>query len=109
MRAWSRDEQGKWTLVDGNTDPSNFYLTAMAQQCKLVLGESPFWANAGIPAQQSVVTQVYPDYYVQLIQQRFAPYFASLKLTKVPGTDRPSYRFDVMTLKGQPITGIIAI
>lgn len=48
------------------------------------------FGSYGIPAQQSVVTQVFPDYYVTLTQQAFAPYFLALILTKLP-TEIPSY------------------
>ena len=70
------------TWVEVDTDSAGFndlvYLTTLAQVLKLNLNESPFFSNFGIPAQQSLITQVYPDYYVSFIQQQFAQYFTSL-------------------------------
>lgn len=57
----------------------------------LNLGESVFFGNYGIPEQQSVVTQVFPDYYMSLIQQQFAQYFASLTIERVQGSFPPAY------------------
>ena len=88
MRTYGRTQDvitGKktWWLVqtDFNGFNDSVYLTALAQVLKLNLGESPFFANYGIPAHQSVVTQVYPNYYLARTQQQFAGYFASLILT----------------------------
>ena len=75
---------------------------------RLQLGESPFYANYGIPAQQSVVQQIHPDYYVARTQAQFAPFFASLSITPVIPTpvDRltrrpvPTYKVDILTNSG---------
>jgi len=76
----------KWWVVQ--TDINGFndgvYLTTLAQVCKLNLGESPFFANYGIPAHPSVVLQVYPDFYMIRTQQQFAGFFASLIMTPAP-------------------------
>lgn len=75
-----------WTQV--NPDPQGYddsiYLTALIQCCKLNYGESPFFGDWGIPAHPSVLKQVPPDYYMALMQQRFAPYFLSLVISRVP-------------------------
>ncbi len=77
-----------WIEVD--TDANGFddsvWLTTMCQCLKLNLGESPFFSDYGIPAHQSVVTQVQPDYYTARTQRRFAARFASLIVSKVPAT-----------------------
>ena len=116
MRTYGRTQDvitGKktWWLVQ--TDFSGFndsvYLTALAQVLKLNLGESPFFANYGIPAHQSVVTQVYPNYYLARTQQQFAGYFASLILTPLQdavdddGRPSPAYNISVLTNYGSRI------
>src|ERR1700742_1102585 len=97
LRTWGRPRLqdgsiGPWTEVI--TDSSGFndqvYFTTLCQVLLLNLGESPFWANYGIPAHQSVVTQVYPDYYITFTQQQFSQYFASLIIAKRNTAD-PQY------------------
>jgi hypothetical protein len=79
------------------------YLTTLCQVLLLNLGESPFYASQGIPAQQAVSQQVPPDYYVALTQQNFAGYFASLNIQRtspnVPG-QTPTYEVSVTTNQG---------
>lgn len=107
MRTYGRIGQvngvgGTWVEVD--TDPygynDNVYLTTLVQCLKLNLGESPFYANYGIPAQQTIVTQVAPDYYVAQTQTQFAPYFASLLLTRVAGSIPPVYNGRIVCHNG---------
>lgn len=115
MRTWGRVNQvngkgGTWTEVttDANGYNSGVYLTTLAQVLKLNLGESPFFANYGIPAEQSVISQVQPDYYVAITQQQFAPYFASLQISKakaVPNQPRPTYNIKATALNGATFTG----
>lgn len=106
MRTWGRvkgeDGNKQWVMVeqDDNGDFSYGWLTTLIQTLKLGLGESPFYAQYGIPAQQSIVQQIYPDYYVNMTQQQFAGYFASLAITKVDGADNPTYNIDVVFLNG---------
>lgn len=66
------------------------------------------FGSYGIPAQQSVVTQVFPDYYVTLTQQAFAPYFLALILTKLP-TLTPSYLVNATANPGAIMTNPVAI
>jgi hypothetical protein len=101
-----------WWLVttDVNGYNDSVYLTTLAQVCKLNLGESPFFANYGIPAHPSVLTQVYPDFYMLRTQQQFAGFFASLILTPTPipqgapdsddGRPVPAYTINVLTNYG---------
>ncbi|MDS1913343.1 MULTISPECIES: hypothetical protein [Enterobacter] len=106
MRTWGRvaDKGGnkKWVLVeqDDSGDFSYGWLTTLIQTLKLGLGESPFYAQYGIPAQQSIVQQIYPDYYVNMTQQQFSGYFASLAITKLNGAQNPTYRIDVVFFNG---------
>jgi hypothetical protein len=114
MRTWGRtyDEEGKATWVMVTTDANGFndqvYLTTLCQVLKLNLGESPFYANYGIPAQQTVVTQVFPDFYVMQVQQQFASYFASLTITRVPNVSSPQYNIVAVTHSGAILTRQVA-
>ena len=113
MRTWGRTYSGgvaTWVEVD--TDANGFndavYLTTLIQCLKLNLGESPFYANYGIPAQPSVVTQIFPDFYVSQTQSQFSPFFASLTIKKVPtvdnrGVSSPVYDINVVTHAGSTI------
>jgi hypothetical protein len=104
-----------WWVVTTDTNGFNdgVYLTTLAQVCKLNLGESPFFANYGIPAHPSVVRQIYPDFYMVRTQQQFAPYFASLIMTPAPiaqgaadsddGRPVPAYNIQVLTNFGSVI------
>jgi len=105
----------KWWVVqtDINGFNDSVYLTTLAQVCKLNLGESPFFANYGIPAHPSVVLQVYPDFYMIRTQQQFAGFFASLIMTPAPiaqgaadsddGRPVPAYNISVLTNYGSVI------
>jgi hypothetical protein len=100
-----------WRVV--TTDVNGFndtvWLTTLAQVLKLNLGESPFFGNWGIPAHASVMLQIAPDYYMALTQQRFARYFASLILVRVPdatdddGRPAPAYQINCLTNYGASI------
>lgn len=101
----------KWVEVE--TDAQGFndyvYVTALIQVLKLNLGESPFYANYGIPAKPSVVTQVAPDFYVAQTQRQFAGFFANLVIARVPAPvglpkDTPTYNIAVTTHFGVKIT-----
>lgn len=106
MRTYGRlgtdsSKPGAWSVVQTDADGNDDYvwLTTLIQCLLLNLGESPFYADRGIPAQQSVVQQVFPDFYVTLTQQRFAQYFASLLVTKV-SAPYPVYRVNATTNQG---------
>ena len=90
MRTWGRnfDADGNPTWVKVETDARGFddyvYITALIQCLKLNLNESPFWADFGIPARQSVLQQVAPDYNAQFIATYFSRFFASLIIARAP-------------------------
>lgn len=73
-----------WQVVtpDANGNADYVYATNLCQALALNLGESPFYATVGIPGQRSVMQQLFPDFYANLIQQLFAPYFAALTITR---------------------------
>lgn len=108
MRTYGRiaDPYGGLHWVEVTTDDQglndNVYTTALIQCFKLNLGESPFYADYGIPAHPSVVQQVFPDFYVYRTQQRFAPYFASLTIAKAASTT-PTYNVNILFHNGATV------
>lgn len=88
-----------WVEVDPDASGFNdsIYLTTLCQVLQLNLGESPFYADWGLPAYQSVQQQYQPDFWVNLTQQRFSPYFMFLGINKVPmqNPDTPVYNVTV--------------
>lgn len=115
LRTWGRPHNrdgtyGPWTQVTTTSDGQEdlVYFTTLCQVLLLNLGESPFYANYGIPAHQSVVTQVFPDYYITFTQQQFAPYFASLIVAKL-NTPDPQYNVNVTTHAGVKLNANIPI
>lgn len=99
-----------WVEVstDSNGNNDMVYLTTLCQTLLLNLGESPIYSNVGIPAQQSVMQQAYPDYYVALTQQTFAPYFAALTITRTSGNP-PTYAVQVLTHQGVTLNASVPI
>lgn len=99
---------GSWVWQEvqtaSNGDNTDVWLTTLIQTLQLVTGESPFYSNRGIPAIQSVVQQVFPDFYVNQIQQQFSPYFASLIISKLPSAT-PTYQINIITKQGAQING----
>ncbi len=96
---------GMWVEVETDENGNNdlVYVTALIQVLKLNLNESPFYASFGIPAQPSVVQQVFPDYYVSLTQQYFSQFFASLLISKQADSATPTYQVYVTTHQGTKI------
>lgn len=120
MRTWGRtyDANNVPTWHEVTTDADGFddlvWVVTLAQTLQLNLGESPFYGNYGIPQHQTVMQQVFPDYYIAYIQARFAPYFASLTVASIPSTDDfgtpyPHYKFNVLTNQGVQLDGTVPI
>ena len=108
MRTWGRVQNtGEWVEVSTDAQGNNdaVWLTTLAQCLLLGLGESPFFANYGIPAQQSVITDIFPDYYVIMTQQQFAQSFGSLIVTRLNDPE-PTYNINVVTNQGVQLPGI---
>ena len=106
MRVWGR-VLNKWVEVstDANGNSDYVYVTALIQALKLSLNESPVYANYGLPAQQSIVTQVWPAYYVSLMQSLYSQYFASLVISQVApqpnaNPSNPTYNVAIMLNNG---------
>jgi hypothetical protein len=99
----ANDPSGPYRWVEITTDAAGFndgiYLTTLVQTLKLNLNESPFYANWGIPAKQSVLQQIAPDFFVGLTQQNFAPYFAALIIAKA-NDPTPTYNISAITHQG---------
>lgn len=113
MRTYGRVYTGdtyKWAEVDTDSGGSNdaVWLTTLIQCLKLNLGESPFYAQYGLPAVPSVLTQIFPDYYMAQTQTQFAPHFASLVLTKIPSRT-PTYNINLVTHQGAKIGTQVAV
>jgi hypothetical protein len=91
----------RWVKVE--TDAAGFndmvYLTTLAQVLLLNINESPFFADWGIPALDSFMQQVHPNFYVGLTQQRFSKFFASLIISH-RNSDTPIYDINVTTHQG---------
>lgn len=119
MRTYGRvtfeDGHREWRVV--NTDANGFndlvYITTLAQVLYLSPGESPFYANYGIPAVTSVLTQVFPDFYVARTREQFAQFFASLIVSQRPTTQTnvrqpvvPTYDVGVVTHVGAQLPPI---
>lgn len=115
MRAWGRtyNEDGTYQWVEVATDANGlndaFYITALAQCIKLNIGESPFYANSGIPQYQMIMTQVPPDFYAMKIQQQYAQYFASLTIVRTPNSSPPTYTITAVTHSGAVISTDIPV
>jgi hypothetical protein len=102
-----------WKVVQTDANGYNdlVYVTAFIQCCKLNLNESPFWSDWGIPARQSVMQQIHPDYYMALMQQRFAGYFANLTVVKATPADgvTPTYNVNILTHSGVTLNASVQI
>jgi hypothetical protein len=115
MRTYGRvtnpDGTKSWVEVstDANGNNDAVYLTTLTQVIQLDRGESPFYSNYGIPARQSVVTQVYPDYYMMETQGQFSGYFASLSIARVANAQTPTYQVNVGLHNGAIVSQTIPI
>lgn len=101
----------RWVEVDtdANGYDDNVWLTTLCQVLLLNLNESPFYANWGIPARQSVLQQVPPDFWVTFTQQNFSQYFASLIIAREPINDPPTYRINVITQQGAKLNFTLGV
>lgn len=109
MRTWGRvltdptnpDGPREWRKIE--TDAKGFndyvYVTTLVQCLQLNLGESPFYADHGIPAKNSVVQQIFPTFNVMRTQSQFAQFFASLVISPV-NDPSPKYNVNVTTHQG---------
>lgn len=109
-RVYAKDGSYVWVKVetDSNGNNDDVLLTTLVQVLKLNLGESPFYANFGIPAKPTIVQQVFPDYYVAMTQQQFSNAFASLIIAK-EDSPTPIYRINITTHQGAKLSAEVPI
>lgn len=109
-RTWDNNDNPTWNVVQTDASGNNeyVYVTWLIQVIKLVLGESPFYANYGIPAIQSVIQQIFPDFYMTQIQQQFQQYFTSLIISSVPNVTTPTYNVNILLFSGTTIQTTIS-
>lgn len=109
MRTWGRvtnpDGSKTWVKVETSTESldDEVYLTTLCQVFLLNVNESPFYCDWGLPAQQSIMQQVQPDFYVSLIQQRFSQYFANILVAK-EFNNPPTYKVNVTFNNGAKVS-----
>ena len=108
MRTWGR-VGGVWQQVTTDSNGLNdaVMVTTLIQCLKLNINESPFYANYGINAQNSVVTSIFPYFYVAQTQQQFAGYFASLIISK-QNSPTPAYNVSITLHSGAKINTQVA-
>lgn len=105
MRTWGRNAQGQWIRL---TDVSQVWIATLVQTLRLGQGESPFFANYGLPAQQSVITQIAPDAAVARTQAQYSPYFASLAVSADTTARQPTYIVQAVLKNGQLLNTSVA-
>lgn len=95
MRVWTRvmGSDGKRTWQPVDNDQGN--IAWLQNSLLLQLGESPFWADWGIPVQQTLVSRVWPDYYLNMTQQRFRDVFPTLQITRRDGGNGADPVYDI--------------
>jgi hypothetical protein len=110
MRTYGRIN-GQWVAVETAANGANdyVYLTTLIQCLKLSPGESPFYANYGVPAAGSVVQQILPTFYMNRLQKQFAQYFASLSIAYDTTATTPTYNISVMFNNGTTYQAKVAI
>ena len=104
-----------WVVIttDATGDNSLVMLATFCQVLLLGLGESPFYGTYGIPSRKSVMQQVAPDYYMTVTQQQFAPFFASLTVSRAQGSGTPTnptpaYTVSCITFQGVQLGSQVA-
>ena len=97
MRTYGKNANGQWVEV---LETSYIWLATLAQTLRLNEKESPFYANYGIPAHDSVMSQVAPTIAINRTQSQYAPYFANLSVTKNELATQPTYNISAVFQDG---------
>jgi hypothetical protein len=105
MRSYGKNEQGQWVEI---TNTGYIWLATLAQTLRLNEGESPFYSNYGIPARDSVMSQVAPDAAINRTQTQYAPYFASLTIVNQQNAVEPTYNISAIFQNGTTIQSTVA-
>lgn len=100
MRSYGQDKNGNWLEI---TETSYIWLATLIQTLRLTQGESPVYGNYGIPAQNSVMTQIAPDVALNRTQSQYAPYFSSLTIVRQQNTTQPTYNIKAVFKNGTTI------
>lgn len=114
MRTYGRirnpDGSKSWVVIttDANGFDDMVWVTTLCQTLLLFLGESPFFADYGLPAANAVVQQIAPDFYVAKAQRQFSPYFASLVVSR-DASNPPTYTVNVTTHQGVKLNASVQI
>lgn len=113
MRIYGRVPGTKsWTVVESDPQTGSdswVYVTAFCQALLLNLNESPFYAGFGLPAQQSVIMQIAPDFYVSRMQQYYSQFFAALIVSRDPAAADPTYNIKATLFEGTPASVTVQI
>ena len=106
MRTYGVDPNTQqWVEV---TETGYIWLATLAQTLRLNQGESPIYGNYGIPAQQSVMSQIAPDIAVNRTQSQYAPYFSQLTVIKDQISIDPTYYIKAIFINGTTISTTVA-
>jgi hypothetical protein len=105
MRTYGVNQSGQWQKV---TETSYVWLATLTQTLRLNQGESPFYANYGIPAYSSVLNQIPPDLAINRTQNQYAPHFASLTILKTQNAVNPTYNINAVFQNGTTIQTTVA-
>jgi hypothetical protein len=100
-----------WQIVQSDPvtgDDSWVRITQLCQTLLLNLGESPFYSSWGLPAKQTIVQQVQPDFYINRTQAQFAQYFANLAISKL-ASDPPTYQIAATLFSGAKASVTVTI
>lgn len=114
MRTYGRirnpDGTRQWVVVE--TDANGFddmvWVTTLCQTLLLNLGESPFFADYGLPAKNAVVQQIAPDFFMARTQRQFSQYFASLVVSR-SASSPPTYLVNITTHQGVKLNASVQI
>lgn len=101
MRVWGKlkntDGTYKWVAYGDNLPGGRdmAYFIWLQNVLLLVVGEDPFNPDWGGWSFKSMAQAIWPDYYMQLTQQRMAPYFSSLAITRGTAPDSVTAAYNV--------------
>ena len=105
MRTYGKTDTGQWIEV---IETSYIWLATLAQTLRLNEKESPFYSNYGIPAHDSVMTQVAPTIAINRTQSQYAPYFANLSVTRDLNATHPTYNVSAVFQNGTTFQSQVA-
>ena len=105
MRTYGKTNAGQWIEV---VETSYVWLATLAQTLRLNEKESPFYANYGIPAHDSVMSQIAPTIAINRTQAQYSSYFANLSVTKDEAATQPTYNISAIFQNGTTFQSQVA-